>query len=169
MRQQCYLVAIYLNWLIYIAGLAYFLSARNFIAAAAWIIALPLALWGYIKIFPRISPAMGYGSVEDVPAAASTGAAAGSPEVRIYTALSCPFCPLVKRRLEALRARMGFSLVEVDVTLKPGLLLEKQIRAVPVVEAGRDRLVGNATSEQLARLIAGAARRLAAHESTDGS
>jgi hypothetical protein len=57
----------------------------------------------------------------------------------------------------ALREQMEFSLEEVDVTLKPGVLIAKGIRAVPVVEAGDHRLAGNATSEQLAELISGTA------------
>jgi hypothetical protein len=48
---------------------------------------------------------------------------------------------------------MEFSLEEVDVTLRPGVLMAKGIRAVPVVEAGDRLLTGNATSEQLAELI----------------
>ena len=44
----------------------------------------------------------------------------------------------------------GFSLQEVDVTLRPVILVAKGIRAVPVVEVGGRRLDGNATSEQLA-------------------
>jgi hypothetical protein len=57
----------------------------------------------------------------------------------------------------ALREQMEFSLEEVDVTLKPGVLIAKGIRAVPVVEAGDRHLAGNATSEQLAELISGTA------------
>jgi glutaredoxin len=79
----------------------------------------------------------------------------GPAEVRLYTALGCPFCPVVKQRLIALSDQMSFPLKEIDVTLKPSLLAAKGIRAVPVVEAGERQLVGNATSEQLAALISG--------------
>ncbi|MCZ7568273.1 MAG: hypothetical protein M5U01_06775 [Ardenticatenaceae bacterium] len=48
---------------------------------------------------------------------------------------------------------MGFDVEEVDLTLKPDLLVAKGIRAVPVVAAGEQRLVGHATSEQRAALI----------------
>ena len=51
---------------------------------------------------------------------------------------------------------MGFTLEVVDLTLRPQLLAKRGIRSVPVVEVGGRRLVGNATSEQLAALIAGA-------------
>jgi hypothetical protein len=52
--------------------------------------------------------------------------------------------------------KMSFSLQEVDVTLRPVILLAKGIRAVPVVEVGGRRLDGNAPIEQLADLISGA-------------
>lgn len=61
----------------------------------------------------------------------------------LYTAVGCPFCPLVKQRLLALQVQMGFELEEVDVTLKPDLLIAKGIRAVPVVEVGEQRVVGS--------------------------
>jgi CBS domain-containing protein len=59
----------------------------------------------------------------------------------------------VLQRLEALQREMDFTLEKIDVTLKPQILVSKGISAVPVVEVGNDRLVGNATSEQLAELI----------------
>jgi hypothetical protein len=53
--------------------------------------------------------------------------------------------------------KISFSLQEVDVTLRPVILVAKGIRAAPVVEVGGRRLDGNATSsEQLADLISGA-------------
>lgn len=48
---------------------------------------------------------------------------------------------------------MGFELETIDVTLKPELLRRKGILAVPVVEVGGRRIVGHATSRQLADLI----------------
>jgi CBS domain-containing protein len=58
------------------------------------------------------------------------------------------------QRLEALQKEMDFTLERIDVTFKPQTLVSKGISAVPVVEVGNERLVGNATSEQLADLIA---------------
>ena len=49
---------------------------------------------------------------------------------------------------------MGFTLTTFDVTLDPQTLMTKGIMSVPVVEVGDHRLVGNSTTEQLARLIA---------------
>jgi predicted DsbA family dithiol-disulfide isomerase len=74
--------------------------------------------------------------------------------VNFYSFFSCPFCPLVLARLRALQTQMGFAVNVIDVTLKPGILMAKGIRSVPVVEVGEHRLVGNSTTEQLAALIA---------------
>jgi glutaredoxin len=154
MKQQCNLAMIYLNWLLFAGGLTFFLFERLYVLAVAWVVMLPLAMWGYIRVFPFISQAMGYGSIIDEPEPARM-MKTGPVEVRLYTALGCPFCPVVKQRLTALGERMGFQLKEIDVTLKPGLLAIKGIRTVPVVEAGDRRLVGNTTSEQLAEFISG--------------
>jgi glutaredoxin len=93
---------------------------------------------------------MGYGSVEDQPA---TDVHTSKGKVVLYTGLGCPFCPLVKKRLNKLQSTMGFELTETDVTLKPDLLIAKGIRALPVVEVGGALWVGNATSQQLASFI----------------
>jgi len=53
-----------------------------------------------------------------------------------------------------LQQRIGFTLIEQDVTLKPDILIAKGIRALPVVEIGNAQWVGNATSQQLAQFIA---------------
>jgi hypothetical protein len=47
-------------------------------------------------------------------------------------------------------------LIEADVTFRPGLIREKRLRSVPVVEVNGRTRVGNATSAQLAELLAGA-------------
>jgi CBS domain-containing protein len=54
---------------------------------------------------------------------------------------------------------MDFTLEKIDVTLKPQILISKGISAVPVVEVGKNRLVGNATTDQLAALIGFARKR----------
>ena len=154
MKQQCYLAMIYLNWIVLAGVLGFFIFKGFYVLALAWLALLPLAMWAYIRVFPSLSQFMGYGRVDDQPAQRLGRVPA---KVTLYTALGCPFCPVVKRRLMALREQMEFSLEEVDVTLDPGLLIAKGIRAVPVVEAGDRRLAGNATSEQLAELISGTA------------
>ncbi len=145
---------IYLSWAVYIGGLAFWVLRGNYPIAVFWLIGVPVVQWAYIVAFPAISRYIGYGRVDDHPASA-TGKSPTT--VTLYTALGCPFCPILKRRLVALQAEMGFDLQEVDVTLKPDLLTSKGIRAVPVVEAGGQQLVGHATSEQLAALIRKAA------------
>lgn len=153
MKQQCYLAAIYLNWVLLGGGVAYLVYRGFYAAAVAWVVFLPLVMWAYIRVFPSISQAMGYGKVDDRPAQHLAQAPA---RVTLYTALGCPFCPVVKGRLSSLQEKMNFSLEEIDITLRPGILMAKGIRAVPVVEVKGRRLDGNATSEQLADLISGA-------------
>jgi len=153
-KQQCYLAMIYLNWIVLAGVLGFFIFKGFYVLALAWLALVPLAMWAYIRVFPSLSQFMGYGRVDDQPAQRLGRV---PTKVTLYTALGCPFCPVVKRRLMALREQMEFSLEEVDVTLDPGLLIAKGIRAVPVVEAGDRRLAGNATSEQLAELISGTA------------
>jgi len=153
MKQQCYLAVIYLNWLFLVGGVVFLAWKGLYLVAIGWVAFLPLGMWAYIRIFPSISRAMGYGEVRDEP---SQLARSVPVNVTLYTALGCPFCPIVKARLTALKQQMDFSLEEIDVTLRPDLLISKGIRAVPVVEAGDRRLAGNATSAQLAELIAAA-------------
>ena len=141
MKQQCYLAMIYLNWIVLAGVLGFFIFKGFYVLALAWLALLPLAMWAYIRVFPSLSQFMGYGRVDDQPAQRLGRV---PTKVTLYTALGCPFCPVVKRRLMALREQMEFSLEEVDVTLDPGLLIAKGIRAVPVVEAGDRRLAGNA-------------------------
>ena len=159
MKQQCYLAAIYLNWLVLVSGVGYLLFTHRYGFAIAWLIALPLAMWGYFRVFPSISQAMGYGKVDDKPAHDAerhelqhNGTAI---KVTLYTALGCPFCPIIEKRLQALRESMNFEIEKIDVTLRPDLLASKGIRAVPVIEVGEHFIEGNATSEKLANLILG--------------
>ena len=150
MKQQCHLSMIWLTWVVYAAGLAWLASQRQWILVAAWLVAVPLAEWAYIRAFPKISKAMGYGAIEDEPAAETARVAA---PVKLYTALGCPFCPLLEQRLEALRAKMGFALEKVDVTLRPDLLASRGVRSVPVVEIDGRLLVGLTSTRELAEAI----------------
>ena len=114
-----------------------------------------LGQWAYVSAFPNISHYFGYGRVDDQRTRQVTPV---SLPVTFYTAVGCPFCPLVERRLLALQKQMGFELKKIDITLRPQLLMERGIRAVPVVEAGGRRLVGHATTDQLAALLMGTAQ-----------
>lgn len=151
MKQQCHIAFVYASWLILIGGFIYLLSSGRLVEAIIWIPLVVLAMWAYIRFFPSVSSIMGYGSVADKPAAFVQPS---NVDVTLYTGIGCPFCPLVKTRLEALQAKMGFRLRGIDVTFRPELLMSKGIKALPVIEIGGTRKVGNATSEELAAFIA---------------
>jgi len=150
MKQQCHISFIYVSWIILVGGFIYYILRGSYLQAGSWVFFIALFLWLYVRYFPSISRYMGYGSVEDELAEKVNRTAAS---VTLYTGLGCPFCPLVRERLKQLQAGMGFELSEIDVTLKPDLLISKSIRALPVIETGAGRLVGNATSKQLAEFI----------------
>ncbi len=150
MPQQCPVAFLYLTWAVYLIGLICLAVRGQYGFATGWAVAVPAALWLYVRLFPRLSPYLGYGRVDDAPASLQNTQAAS---VTMYGAVGCPFCPIVRRRLEVLRGEMGFDLEYVDVTVRPAILASKGIKSVPVVEVGERRIVGNATSEQLARLI----------------
>ena len=158
MKQQCHLAMIWLSWVVYVGGAAAALWLHNWLFAGFWILLAPLAMGQYIRRFPAISGAMGYGSVADTPAPAHEPDLPHQ-QVTLYTALGCPFCPLIEARLEHLQAGLDFSLQKIDVTLRPDLLLAKGIRAVPAVEVQSRIRTGLLTSEELAELIAPAAVR----------
>jgi glutaredoxin len=151
MKQQCHVAMIYVSWAIYAAGLITYLLKANYPMAVLWFILVPAAMWAYIRVFPRISAYMGYGTVDDERSGQLPRAGL---HVTLYSALGCPFCPIVEQRLLALQREMGFTLEKVDITLKPQLLARKKIQTIPVVEIGGHRVSGNVTSNQLAALIA---------------
>ncbi|MBK5267652.1 MAG: glutaredoxin family protein [Acidimicrobiia bacterium] len=110
-----------------------------------------IAQVAYVRWFPHVSRWVGYGVVADEPAGGMSQRS--SSHVTLYTANLCPFCPLVRERLQVLQREMGFELHEIDVTFRPGLVLSKGFRAVPVIEIDGRQVVGNATSAQLASLL----------------
>ena len=137
--------------------MGYFTYQQQWVVALLWMAGVPGLRWALYHFFPRISRFLGYGRIADTfpsipPLLVSPQAAPVA--VNFYTFFSCPFCPIVPARLQALQQQMGFSLRVIDVTLKPETLMTKGIRSVPVVEVGERRLVGNSTTEQLAALIA---------------
>ncbi len=138
--------------MVYLVGFGYLAVTGDLILAGVWLVLLPAAWWLYVRWFPSLSPYLGYGRVDD---AAPTAVAPQGVRVTMYSSLGCPFCPIVDERLKALQREMGFELEQVDVTLRPELLRAKSIRSVPVVEVGDRRLVGHATTRQLAELISG--------------
>lgn len=153
MKQQCHLSMIWLSWLVYLGGLAGLIWTRQWGFGVFWLFAAPLAQWFYVRKFPSFSSAMGYGPITDKPAPPGSPQAAAT--VTLYTALGCPFCPLMEQRLESLRAGLGFTLRKVDVTLRPDLLRSRKILSVPAVEIGNQVFTGLVTSDDLATAIAG--------------
>jgi glutaredoxin len=156
-EQQCNVSGLALSWIGYAAGLGYFSYQRQWVAALLWMAAVPSLRWALFHFFPSISRFLGYGPIVDK--FASVAPQRGDPRVApvavtFYTFFSCPFCPIVLSRLQALQKQMSFTLKTVDVTLHPQMLMTKGIRSVPVVEVGDRRLVGNSTTEQLSGLIA---------------
>lgn len=154
MKQHCTLVNVWLTWL----GLPLLALAVGWVAGwPAGLLVLAAGVGAelvYLRVFPSISRGLGYGSVADEQAAIGEGAPA-PPEVILYTANVCPFCPIVRRRLQALQGDLGFELREIDVTFQPGLARAKGLSSVPVVEAGGRLLRGNATSAALAGFLLG--------------
>jgi glutaredoxin len=153
MEQRCHLSMVWLTWL-GLPALAVLVGVRvGWIVAAVVLAAGAAGQLVYMRCFPALSRLMGYGSVADVPAD-SLPAPSGRVQVTLYTANVCPFCPIVKRRLEALRERVPFDFYETDVTFQPQVIRDKGLRSVPVVEVNGRFLVGNATTQQLAALLA---------------
>lgn len=153
-KQECTVQSLYFSGatvlVVYPIGLAVFAVRESWILFGLWLLLVPGLKWGYVRLFPRLSKWKGYGSVEDqLP----TAVPKTRVEVTAYSVLGCPFCPIVERRLEALQKQMDFSLIKIDLTLRPQMSASKMIRSVPVVEVGNDRLIGNATTKQLAELI----------------
>src|ERR1035437_37854 len=155
MKQQCHISTIYLSWALYTGGLVYFGWRGRWVLALVWMAGVPLIQWLYIRKFPSLSRSIGYGPIVDQSSEATGNAPV---KVVLYTALGCPFCPLIEQRLEDLRKQMGFTLEKIDVTLRPDLLTAKGIRSVPVVEAGDRLLFGLVTTKELAGAIAEAQR-----------
>ena len=153
-RQKCTVLSLYVSGavgvILYAAGAVFVVYKDHWIEFLLWLVLLPSLKWAYLRFFPRISRWTSYGRVDDkLPSSVRRAPV----EVTYYSLLGCPFCPIVERRLKALQKEMSFRLTKIDLTLKPQVAASKGIRSVPVVEVGNDRLVGNATTEQLAQLI----------------
>lgn len=155
-KQQCSVVGLTLGWIGYVAGVGIFTYRHQWVVALLILAGVPSLRWVAYHFFPRLSRFLGYGRIVDtlssIPPSSDTPKAA-PVAVNLYTFFSCPFCPIVLARLQALQKQMGFALNITDVTLKPQILMTKGIRSVPVVEVGDHRLVGNSSTEQLAVLI----------------
>ena len=152
MEQRCSILNLYLNWTLFLAGATFFLITERYLLLAAWMVGAPIFQAAYVMAFPRLSHALGYGSVEDE---AADSPAHAPVNVTLYTAVGCPFCPIIEERLEALKGSMGFTLTTIDVTMRPDILAAKKISGIPVVEVGDRVRTGNLTSQELAEMIGG--------------
>jgi glutaredoxin len=141
---------VYGSWIVLLIGMAFYLFRGSVVQAVVWVFFVGLFLWLYVKYFPSLAKFMGYGSVADKPA---TTLQSSKARVILYTGVGCPFCPIVEKRLTELQKKMGFELSEIDVTLKPDILIKKGIRALPVIEVTEALRVGNGTSEEIADFI----------------
>jgi len=150
-QQRCTILNLYVNWTIFFAGATFFLITERYLLLAVWLLGAPVFQVAYVLAFPRLSHALGYGSVADETAPAPRTAPVN---VTLYTAVGCPFCPIIEQRLESLKATMGFTLTKIDVTMRPDILAAKKIKGVPVVEVGGILRTGNLTSRELAETIA---------------
>lgn len=160
LKQQCSLAVVWLTWLM-VPVLALVVGARRGWGVGISVLlvgeaAQLLALRWYRPWFPSISRWLGYGSVADVPASGEVRLPA-RPRVTFYTANVCPFCPIVRQRLAALGATVGFDVEEIDVTFRPDVVVRKGLRSVPVLEADGRYLVGNATTAELLAFLRTAA------------
>jgi glutaredoxin len=156
-KQQCTLTNLYSGAivfaLLYAGGLAFYAYRGHWPAFVLWLALLPGARWVGLRLSPLTSKWRGQGSVDDrLPSSVNKA----HVEVAFYSHNGCPFCPIVQRRLEALQREMDFTLTKIDLSFEPQLAASKGIRSVPAVEVGNERLLGNATTERLAQLIAGA-------------
>lgn len=152
MEQRCHLSMVWLTWL-GLPLLAAVVGFRTGLAAGFFVLMIGvIAQLLYVRWFPKVSASMGYGSVTDTPAA-TVPTNRTFPDVTLYTANVCPFCPIIRGRLAQLRQRSEFDLREIDVTFRPDIIRAKGLRSVPVLEANRRFLVGNATSAQIVAFL----------------
>ena len=131
--QQCSVSGLVLSWIVYLAALLFLGYERHWVGGLLWLVLVPIVRLALFRYFPNISHFLGYGRIEDeFPAHVDKTRVA----VTFYSFFSCPFCPIVLHRLEALQGEMDFTLEKIDVTLKPEILMRKHILTVPVVEVG---------------------------------
>ncbi len=168
MEQRCHLSMVWLTWVGLpllavvvgirtglVAGRALGVAGGFGIGLAAGLVVLGVGVAAqvfYMRWFPHLSSLIGYGSVADTPAP-PLPAPARLPDVTLYTANVCPFCPIVKRRLAELQRQNPFEIEEVDVTFRPEVIRAKGLRSVPVLEANGRLLVGNATTAQIVEFL----------------
>jgi glutaredoxin len=150
MKQQCNISFVYSSLSILVGGTVYFLLKGLYFHIILWIFFILALVWLYDRFLPVILGYLGYLTMDDEWANQLDHT---QVNVILYTGLACPFCKIIKKRLKELQPRMDFKFKEVNITLKPVVVISKGIHALPVLEVGESRLVGNATSDQLVKFI----------------
>ncbi len=155
MKQHCLLINVWFTWL-GIPAIAVLMGFFFDWWAVPFIIVVGIfAQVIYIKIFPKISRYLGYGSVEDISDEHPHQPVAFS-KVTLYTANVCPFCPIIRQRPKELQRIYSFELSEIDISFQPALIQQKGIKSVPVVEIDGRLWIGNATTAQLISFLTNA-------------
>jgi hypothetical protein len=150
-RQFCSVAGLYRIWGAYAVGITILAVATNWLGLILFAVLVPLGKFAQIRYYRRLSPLFGYGTLAQDVQAQTTGSA--PRVVTFYSAMGCPFCPIVLKRLEALQPKMGFTLERVNLSVHPRFAISKGILSVPTIEVGDTRLIGNVSSSQLAELI----------------
>src|SRR6516225_874549 len=105
-KQQCYVAGLALGWIGYAVGLAYFSYEREWALVLLWMAGVPCLRWAPFYFFPHISRFLGYGRIMDklapIPPPHANPSAA-PVAVNFYRFFSCPLCPSVLARLQALQ------------------------------------------------------------------
>ena len=59
MEQRCTILNLYLNWLLYLGGATFFLVTGRYLFFFVWVLGTPLVQIAYVRLFPRLSKALG--------------------------------------------------------------------------------------------------------------
>ena len=161
MKQECKLSSVRAMWMAVLIVVPMLAVTRGWPAAVFVVMVGVLIQIGYVRNFRHVSQWLGFGSVDDVRPAHHATSANAIPHVTLYTAIGCPFCPLVRQRLHDLQQELWFAFDERDVTFRPAKLRDCGIRSVPAIEVDGRFLVGNATSDALVTFLTGGALKAA--------
>src|SRR5262249_19373564 len=109
-EQQCNVAGLALSWIGYAAGLGYFSYQRMWVVARLGMVAVRSLLWRLFLLSPRsprfLAPGGRGPNSPPFPPPHANPRAPPVP-VNFYSFFSCPFCPIVLARLQALQKQMG--------------------------------------------------------------
>jgi hypothetical protein len=146
MKQQCTLTNLYFGLLmfaiLYAGGVVFFAYRDNWPILVLWLPLLPCARWVGLWFSPLISKWRGQGPVDDkLPSSVTTA----HVEVAFYSSERLSFLHDRETASGTFAKGDGFHAHEDRPYFQT-------TGSVPVVEVGKERLIGNATTELLARL-----------------